>query len=170
MHYDKQLISVKVVHFGQYVFAYFTAKSKAVDSLQQHQPKTIYQLMDEWVNGKPLEEADQFKYLGSTETKDGTSIKEAKIKLTQACLAMTRSAILWKNNAISVPTKIKLNKSFVLSTLLSGCASWRLTADQERRMQAFENKCLRILGIKQTNMYGSRLVSSPDIISFYCQP
>ena len=29
-----------------------------------------------WMNGKTLEEVDQFKYLGSTQTKDGISIKE----------------------------------------------------------------------------------------------
>ena len=33
--------------------------------------------MDEW---KTLEEVDQFKYLGSTQTKHGTSIKEVKIR------------------------------------------------------------------------------------------
>ena len=45
--------------------------------------KTIYQHMDEWgwMNGKTLEEVDQFKYLGSTQTEDGTSIKEVTIRL-----------------------------------------------------------------------------------------
>ena len=37
-----------------------------------------------WINGQTLEEVDQFKYLGSIQTKDGTSIKEVKIKLAQA--------------------------------------------------------------------------------------
>ena len=36
------------------------------------------------MNGKALDEVDQFKYLGSTLTKDGTSIKEVKIRLAQA--------------------------------------------------------------------------------------
>ena len=34
-------------------------------------------------------------------------------------------------------------KSLVLSMLLYGCESWTLTADLERRIQAFENKCYR---------------------------
>ena len=42
-----------------------------------------------------LEEVDQFKYVRSTETKDGTSIKEVKIRLVQAHSAMTRLAIPW---------------------------------------------------------------------------
>ena len=47
-----------------------------------------------WMNGKTLEEVDWFKYLESTQTKDGTSIKEEKIRLTQAHSAMTRLAVL----------------------------------------------------------------------------
>ena len=67
-----------------------------------------------------------------------------KIRLAQAhSAATTRLAILWKNKAISYPTKIKLYKSLVLSILLYICGSWTLTADLERRIQAFENKCYR---------------------------
>ena len=48
------------------------------------------------MNGKTLEKADQFKYLGSTQTKDGTAVKEVKIRLAQAHSAMTMLAVLWK--------------------------------------------------------------------------
>ena len=37
----------------------------------------------------------------------------------------------------------KLNKSLVLSILLYECESWTLTADLERRIEAFENKSYR---------------------------
>ena len=59
------------------------------------------------MNGQTLEEVDPFKYLGSTQTKDGISVKEVKITLAQAPSAMT-IAILLKNKAISFPTKIIL--------------------------------------------------------------
>ena len=36
-----------------------------------------------WMDGKTMEEMDQFKYLGFTQTKDGASIKEVKINLPQ---------------------------------------------------------------------------------------
>ena len=67
-----------------------------------------------WKNGKTVEEVDQFKYLGSTQTKDRTSIKDEKIRLVQAYSAMTRLAILWENKAISCLTKIKLYKSVIV--------------------------------------------------------
>ena len=47
--------------------------------------------------------------------------------------------------------------------------------DLERRIGDFENKCYRRMiayyaeKIKQTNMYGNRSISSPDIRSFCCQ-
>ena len=36
-----------------------------------------------WMNGKALEQWNKFKYIGSTQTKDGTSIKEVIIRLAQ---------------------------------------------------------------------------------------
>ena len=74
--------------------------------------------MDEW---KYARRSEPFQILGSTQTKDGTSIKELKIRLAQAHSALTRLAMLWKNNAISFATKIKLYKSLVLSILVYGC-------------------------------------------------
>ena len=56
---------------------------------------------------------------------------------------MTRLARIWRSNTISFPVKVRLYKSLVLSTLLYGCESWTLTADTERRIQSFENKCYR---------------------------
>ena len=79
--------------------------------------------MDEWENAG---RRDQLKYLGSTQTKDGTSTEDVKIRLVQIHSAMTRLAILWKNNVISLPTEIKLFKLLVLSILLNGCDSWTL--------------------------------------------
>jgi len=118
-------------------------KSKILVNSIKPRPSTNIQM-----NGQTLEEVDQFKYLGSTQTKDGTSVKEVKIRLAQAHAAMTRLSVLWRNKAISFPTKIKLYKSLVLSVLLYGCESWTLTTDLERRIQAFENKCYRrMLGI-----------------------
>ena len=92
------------------------------------------------MNGQMLEEMEQFKYLGSSQTKDGTSVTEVKIRLALA--------ILWKNKAISFSTKIILYRSLVFSVLLYGSESWTLTADLERRIQAIGKKYyIRMLGI-----------------------
>ena len=73
---------------------------------------------------------------------------------------MTTLAIPWKKNkAIVFPTKIILNWSLVLSVLLYGCERWTLTADLERRIQAFENECYRrMLGISYREHKASEYV------------
>jgi hypothetical protein len=91
------------------------------------------------MNGQKLDEVDTLKYLGSIISKDGSSIKEIKIRLEMASAAMTQLNAIWKSN-ISFHVKFKLYKSLILSILVYGCESWTLTADMERRIQAFENK------------------------------
>ena len=50
------------------------------------------------MNGVALENVEQFKYLGSTLTYDGTSNKEIKIRLAVAMAAMLRLNKIWKSN------------------------------------------------------------------------
>ena len=97
------------------------------------------------MNGEMLEEVNQFKYLGSILTKDGASKTEVKARITSATSALTRLERVFKSRNISFCTKYHLYKSLVLSILLYGCESWTLTAELEKRIQAFENKCHRKL-------------------------
>ena len=128
------------------------------------------------MNGKVLEEVDQFKYLGSTQTNDRASLKEVTIRLAQAHSAMTRLAILWKNKSISFPTKIKLYKSLILSIRL--CRG--VWAEHWLRIWRDESKLLKtnatggwlayhIEIMKRMNTYGSRSIFSPNARNFYCQ-
>ncbi|KAL8572382.1 hypothetical protein ACOMHN_023151 [Nucella lapillus] len=57
--------------------------------------------------------------------------------------AMTKLDTIWKSNTISLPVKIRLYKSLVISIFL--CESWTLNVEIERRLQAFENKFYRKL-------------------------
>ena len=63
-------------------------KSKILVNCIKPRPSTNIKM-----KGQTLEEVDQFSYLGSTQTKDGTSVKEVKIKLAQAHSAMTVAMI-----------------------------------------------------------------------------
>ena len=121
-------------------------KSKIlVNSIDNHSSTNIM------LDGEKLEEVDNFKYLGSIITSDGTSVKEVKTRLSLASSAMTRLNIIWRKQNISFPVKIKLYKSLVISVLLYGCESWTLNAETERRIQSFEFRCYRkLLGIKYT--------------------
>jgi hypothetical protein len=96
------------------------------------------------MSGQQLEEVANFKYLGATLSKDGTCTTEIRIRIATATAAMARLTKIWKSN-ISFSTKYKLFKSLVLSILLYGCETWTLLADTEKRIKAFETKCLRKL-------------------------
>lgn len=109
------------------------------------------------LKGQPLEEVDRFKYLGAILSKDGTCTAEIRNRIASATAALARLDRMWKSN-ISFPSKFKLYKALVVSILLYGCETWTILREDERRIQAFETKCLRrLLGISfrehRTNEY-----------------
>ena len=67
--------------------------------------------------GEKLEEVDQFKYIGDTITKDGSSDSDIKIKLAQATSAMVRLTTIWNSKYIIFKLKYNLYHSLVLSIL-----------------------------------------------------
>ena len=67
-----------------YAMEISTDKSKLLSNSIKPRPSTNI-----WMSGKTLEEVDQFKYLGSTQAENGTSMKEVKIRLAQTHSAMT---------------------------------------------------------------------------------
>ena len=74
---------------------------------------------------------DQFKYLGCTQTKDGTSVNEVKIRL-------------WQTKPSVSPQRLYcISRLSCQCFSMGGYESWTLTADLESRIQAFENKCYR---------------------------
>ena len=52
---------------------------------------------------------------------------------------------IWRDKNISIASKVKLMRTLILSTFLSACESWTVTADIERRIQALQMRCYRRL-------------------------
>jgi len=57
--------------------------------------------------------------------------------------ALVKLKSIWQDKKMSMSSKIKFMKAIVASTALYGCESWTFNAESERRIQAFEFKCLR---------------------------
>jgi hypothetical protein len=95
------------------------------------------------VRGKTLEQVESFKYLGAQITKDGRSDTEIKSRLAMTTSALAKLQPLLNNKSISIRTKIRLLRVIVISTALYGCEAWTLSAEMEKRIQAFEFRCLR---------------------------
>ena len=100
---------------------------------------------DTSTNGQKLEEVTSFRYLGATLCKDAICSTEVRIRIASAMAAMARLNRIWLCNTISFASKCELYESLVSSILLYGCETWTLLADSEKRIQAFETKCLRKL-------------------------
>ena len=123
----------------QVFFCYFFSAS-----LHQLQPEIK-------IGGKTLEQVDSFKYLGAHITKDGKSDKEIRSRLAMATSALAKLQPLFKNKSVSIKTKMRLLRAIVISTALYGCEAWTLSAEMEKKIQAFEFRCLRrILKIPYT--------------------
>ena len=96
------------------------------------------------MNGQKLEAVTSFKYLGATLCKDATCSATVRIRIAPGLTAMARLNRIQRFNSISFASKFKLDNSLVISILLYGCETWSLLADSEKRIQAFEAKCLKI--------------------------
>ena len=87
-----------------------------------------------------------FKYFGAVVSDDGSK-PEVLSRIAQATAALTKLKPIWRDN-ISLGSKVKLMRSLVISIFLYACESWTLTAEIEKRTQAFEMRCYqRLLNI-----------------------
>ena len=95
------------------------------------------------VNGKTLEDVQEFNYLGSKITTDGNCMKEINSRISKAGQAFGMLRNIWKTNNLKLQTKIKIFKSNVLSVLLYGSECWKTTTTIEHKLEVFQTKCLR---------------------------
>ena len=96
------------------------------------------------IKGQRLEEVENFKYLGAIISNKGSK-PEILSRIAQTTAALSRLKIICRDKNISFASKVKLMRTLILSTFLYACESWTLTAEIERRIQAFEMRCYRRL-------------------------
>ena len=96
------------------------------------------------IKGQRLEEVENFKYLVAIISNEGSK-PEILFRIAQTTAALSRPKIIWRDKNISLASKVKLMRTLILSTFLYACESWTLTAEIERRIQAFEMRCYRRL-------------------------
>jgi hypothetical protein len=108
---------------------------------QQHQPILLQQ--------QPIEEVEQFTYLGSILTPDGGAELDVEVRINKARAAFGILSPVWRSKEISLRTKLKLFESNVKSVLLYACETWKVTARITKKLQTYINRCLRrILNIR----------------------
>lgn len=102
------------------------------------------------LDGTQIEQVEQFKYLGSII--DGNKVACSADVTTRIGLAASAFGALswcvWKKSDISIPTKIRIFRSLVLSILLYGAESCTLLQADLNKLEVFQMRCLRrIVGV-----------------------
>ena len=103
-----------------------TSKSKGMANSRDQEVRTAVRMC-----GEVLEDVDHFKYLGSILNRDGISTQEIRARIAQATAALAKLNPILQSKKISLPVKVKLYKSLIVSTFLYGCESWTITAETE---------------------------------------
>ena len=96
------------------------------------------------VKGQKPGTVTSFKFLGATVLDEGSK-PEILSRIAQAIAALTKLKPIWRDNNISLGPKVKLMRPFVNSIFLYACELWTLSAELEKRTQAFEMRCYRRL-------------------------
>ena len=96
------------------------------------------------VNGQKLGTVTSFKYLEAVVLDEGSE-PEVFSRIAKATAALIKLKTIRRESSISLGSKVKLVRCFVISIFLYACESWTLTADLEKRTQAFEMRCYRRL-------------------------
>ena len=78
------------------------------------------------VKGQTLGTVTSFHYLGAN-VSDENSKPDYLSRIAQATAALTKLKPIWRNNNISLGSKVKLMRYFVISIILYACKSWTLT-------------------------------------------
>ena len=94
------------------------------------------------VKGQKLDTVTSFTHLRAVVSDDDFK-PEILSRIAQATAAPTKQKPIWRDNHISLWSKVKLMSSLAFSIFLYTCESWTLTAELEKRTQALERRCYR---------------------------
>ena len=95
------------------------------------------------IDDQPVENVEDFTYLGSIISSDNGAKKDIQSRLAKARAAFHRLQPIWKSRNFSINTKLKLYNSNIKSVLLYGSECWRIIQSDIQKVEAFHNSCLR---------------------------
>jgi hypothetical protein len=112
------------------------------------------------------ENVSQFKYLGMTVTNQNLIQEEIKrrLKSGNACYHLVQ-------NLLFSCLLLKNLKTIILPVVLYRCETLSLTLREERRLRVFENRVLRISGLKRDEVTGVwRKLHNQELHDLYSSP
>ena len=103
------------------------------------------------VDNEPVENVNEFIYLGALITNNYDDTKEIRRRVSIAKNVTLALSNIWKTRSIFLNTKKKLLNSLVLPIATYGSECWVLKTSDKKRLESFELWCyLRVLRISWT--------------------
>ena len=96
-----------------------------------------------YIENERIQNVQEYKYLGSLITKDGTSKGEIRNRIMQAKSAFNRKKNLFTTKNIDLNIRKRLLKTYVWSVALYGSETWTIGRPEEKKLMAFETWCWR---------------------------
>ena len=127
-------LAVEVNKYGMY---FSPAKCKALVQDWQLSPPVLTLL------GEPLELVEGFTYLGSQISAKGDITAEITSRISKARAAFSNLRHLWRRRDVSLYLKGRVYNTTLRAVLLYGCGSWTLRVNDNKRLSAFDHRCLR---------------------------
>ena len=132
-----------------------TVASKEI-GLEVNVYKTKYMVMSREQNtgrshsikteNRSFERVEEFKYLGTNLTNKNSIQEEIKSRLKSGNVCYHSVQNLLSNRILFRNLKIKIYRIIILPVVLCGCETWSLRL----RLSVFENRVLRIFGLRGT--------------------
>jgi len=111
------------------------------------------------VSGNTVETVNEFCYLGSIIQDDSSCDKDIRARLGKANGVFVRLTNIWRDNGLSLHTKIRLYEALVLSTLLYGAETWSMSVFNTKKLEAAHHRWQRkILKISWKDMITNKIV------------
>ena len=101
--------------------------------------------LDIVLNGKLVEEVNNFKYLGVVISADGTMSEELESRMMQGRKLVGAMKAVWNARGMDAQAKLGMYEGIVEPTVLYGCEAWTLNVTEKRRLEAMEMTGLRAI-------------------------
>ena len=95
------------------------------------------------LNGKALEEVDQFKYLGSVIAANAGVEAVVRHRVNEGCKVLGALKGVMKNRGLGMNVKKVLYEKVVVPMVMYGSDSWGMKVTERQKLNVFEMKCLR---------------------------
>ncbi|CAG9834503.1 unnamed protein product [Diabrotica balteata] len=114
-----------------------------------------------YINGTQIERLKQYCYLETIINEQWSNLQEIKCRMGKARMVFNKMSAIFKSHNISLDTKMRHLRCYVLSVLLYGAEAWTVTDTTIKKREAVEMRLyIRMLRIswtaRITNKEGTR--------------